>query len=195
VDQLLTDVAPALALGVDPAPEDVVRRPPRRPTDRVIDRARWGGILWIGLVTALVTLAALDLRLYGGFLGGSGGVGEARTMAFTTLVIAQLFNCLNARSERASAFTRLFANGWLWAAIALSAVLQVAVVKLPVMNDAFHTTPLTVADWGICGGLASVVLWAGELRKLAGRARRQLGVRGSGRRSRSQALTVRSSRT
>ena len=56
------------------------------------------------LVMAVVTLVALDLRLAGGLLGGSGDIVEARTMAFTTLVFAQLFNCFNARSDRTSAF-------------------------------------------------------------------------------------------
>jgi P-type Ca2+ transporter type 2C len=169
---LLTDSAPALALGLDPAPQDVMRHPPRRPTDRMIDGEMWRGILFVGLVMAVVTLAALDLRLAGGYLGGSAGIDEARTMAFTTLVIAQLFNCLNARSDRASAFSRLFTNRWLWGAIALSLLLQVAVVELPFMNDAFSTTPLTLGDWGVCVALASVVLWADELRKLAARRTR-----------------------
>ena len=91
---------------------------------------------------AVVTLAALDLRLAGGILGGSGDIVEARTMAFTTLVLAQLFNCFNARSDRTSAFHHLFTNPWLWGAIALSVVLQVAVVQVPFLNDAFDTTPL-----------------------------------------------------
>jgi P-type Ca2+ transporter type 2C len=164
---LLTDSAPALALGVDPPPQDVMRHPPRRPTDRMIDGEMRRGILFIGLVMAIVTLVALDLRLAGGYLGGSGTIDEARTMAFTTLVIAQLFNCLNARSDRASAFSRLFTNRWLWGAIALSLLLQVAVVELPLMNEAFRTTPLGLSDWGVCVALASVVLWAEELRKLA----------------------------
>ena len=166
---LLTDSAPALALGVDPPPEDVMRRPPRRPTDRMIDAEMWKGILFVGLVMAVVTLIALDLRLAGGFLGGSGSIEGARTMAFTTLVVAQLFNCLNARSDRSSAFSRLFTNRWLWGAIALSLLLQVAVVELPFMNEAFSTTPLSLGEWGICVGLASVVLWADEVRKLAAR--------------------------
>ena len=84
---LLTDTAPALAMGVDPPPDDVMRRPPRRLTDRVIDREMWIGIFWVGLVMAIVTLVALDLRLAGGLLGGSGDIDEARTMAFTTLVL------------------------------------------------------------------------------------------------------------
>ena len=58
-------------------------------------------------------------------------------MAFTTLVLAQLFNCFNARSDRTSAFHHLFTNRLLWGAIALSAALQVAVVQLPFLNDAF----------------------------------------------------------
>ena len=163
---LLTDGAPALALGIDPPPHDVMRRPPRRLTDRVIDAEMWVGIVWIGAVMALVTLLALDLGLPGGLVGGSGDVVHARTMAFTTLVLAQLFNCFNARSDRTSAFRRLFTNRLLWSAIALSALLQVAVVQLSFLNEAFDTTPLGAHDWMICIGLASIVLWAGEARKL-----------------------------
>jgi P-type Ca2+ transporter type 2C len=63
-------------------------------------------------------------------------------MAFTTLVFAQLFNCFNARSDRTSAFHHPFANRWLWGAIAVSVVLQAAVVGLSFMTEAFVTTPL-----------------------------------------------------
>jgi len=166
---LLTDSAPALALGVDPPPDDVMRRRPRGLRDRVIDRDMWIGIVYVGLVMAVVTLAALDLRLDGGPLGGSGDVETARTMAFTTLVLAQLFNCFNARSERTSAFHRLFTNRYLWGAVALSLALQVAVVQAPFLNDAFATTPLSLEDWLVCTALASVVLWAVEAKKLVER--------------------------
>ena len=172
---LLTDGAPALALGMDPPPDDVMERPPRQLSDRVIDREMWLGILWVGAVMAVVTLVALDLRLPGGIVGGSGSVAEARTMAFTTLVLAQLFNCFNARSDRTSAFHRLFTNRFLWAAIALSALLQVAVVEVPFLNDAFKTAPLGLDEWLICVGLASVVLWADEAKKLLERRLRSRG--------------------
>ena len=168
---LLTDTAPALAMGVDPPPDDVMTRPPRGLHDRVIDREMQIGIGFVGLVMALVTLLALDLRLPGGLIDGGGDIVEARTMAFTTLVLAQLFNAFNARSGRVSAFHHLFTNPLLWAAIGASLVLQVAVVHLGVLNRAFDTTPLSAADWLICAALASTVLWAEELRKLAGRAR------------------------
>jgi len=163
---LLTDTAPALAMAADPPPDDVMRMPPRRATDRVIDREMWVGILFVGLVTAVVSLIALDIGLDGGLLGGSGDIDQARTMAFTTLVLAQLFNCFNARSDRASAFHHLFTNRLLWAAIGLSAALQWAVVQLPLFNDAFGTAPLSTGEWLTCLGLASVVLWAAEAKKL-----------------------------
>jgi magnesium-transporting ATPase (P-type) len=173
---LLTDTAPALAMGLDPPPENVMRRPPRRLTERVIDGEMWLGILWVGLVMALATLSALDLRLPGGVLGGSGTVEEARSMAFTTLVFAQLFNCFNARSDRTSAFHQLFTNRWLWGAIALSAALQIAVVQLPFLNDAFGTRPLGPEDWLVCIALASLVLWADEAKKALGRLARPAAV-------------------
>ena len=91
---------------------------------------------------------------------------EARTIAFTTLVFAQLFNAFNARSDTVSAFHNLFTNRWLWGAVALSAVLQVAAVQLPVFNRPFGTTPMALRDWALSVTLASMVLWADEAKKL-----------------------------
>jgi Ca2+-transporting ATPase len=163
---LLTDTAPALAMGVDPPPDDVMARPPRRLTDRIIDAEMWEGVAFIGLVMALATLLTFDIALPGGLVDGSASLTKARTMAFTTLVLAQLFNCFNARSDRVSAFHHLFTNRLLWGAIGLSLALQVAVVSVPFLRHAFETTPLGVADWLLSGAMASTVLWADELRKL-----------------------------
>jgi magnesium-transporting ATPase (P-type) len=115
---------------------------------------------------ALATLFVLDLKLPGGLVEGSADLAEARTAAFTVLVLAQLFNCFNSRSDRVSAFRGLFTNRWLWAAIALSLALQVLVVHVPILNRAFGTTPLSAADWALCAALASSVLWLDELKKL-----------------------------
>ncbi len=163
---MLTDTGPALALGLDPPPNDVMKHPPRRLDERVVDPEMIRGIGLVGLVMALVSLFALDLKLPGGFVDGSGTIDEARTMAFTTLVLAQLYNCLNARSETVSAFQQLFTNRWLWGAIAVSLALQVAVVHVPILNDGFRTVPLSASEWLICAALASVVLWVDEARKL-----------------------------
>ena len=172
---LLTDTGPALAMGVDRPPDDVMSRPPRRLTDRVIDAEMQVGVVFVGLVMAVATLVALDIGLPGGIFDGVDSLTEARTMAFTTLVLAQLFNCFNARSDRVSAFHDLFTNRFLWGAVGLSLVLQLAVVYLPFLNEAFDTTPLDATDWVLCASLASSVLWADELRKAAGRRRRGRG--------------------
>jgi magnesium-transporting ATPase (P-type) len=140
--------------------------PPHRLTDRVIDRQMQLGVLLVGLLMALVTLVAIDLKLPGGLVEGSSDLVEARTAGFTVLVLAQVFNCFNSRSDRTSAFRGLFTNRWLWAAVALSLALQVLVVHVPILNRAFGTTPLSAADWVLCTALASSVLWADELKKL-----------------------------
>ena len=125
----------------------------------------WRGVLEMGLVMAIATLLTIDLFLPGGLFEGSHALEYARTAGFTVLVFAQLFNCFSARSETASAFRHLFANHWLWGAVILSALLQVAVVHLPLLNTAFGTTPLTGADWLLCLGMGSAVLWFAEARK------------------------------
>jgi calcium-translocating P-type ATPase len=163
---LLTDTGPALALGVDPPPDDVMRRPPRPPTERVIDRPTWWAVGFVGLTMAVVTLLAFDIHHPGGLVEGTGSQAEARTAAFTTLVLAQLFNCFNSRSTRRSAFPTVFGNRLLWAAVAVSLLLQVAVVHVPLLNQAFGTAPLTPRQWALCALLASVVLGAEEVRKL-----------------------------
>jgi magnesium-transporting ATPase (P-type) len=169
---LLTDGALALALGVDPAVENVMDRPPRRLTDRVIDREMLVTIVLIGLTAAVAALVALDLRLPGGLLGGDGDIKTARTMAFSTLVIGQIFNAFNARSDRVSAFVRPFENRILWASVIVTVGLQVAVVHLSWMQRAFDTASLDATEWLITVALASAVLWVDELRKLAYRIRR-----------------------
>jgi P-type Ca2+ transporter type 2C len=177
---LITDAGPALAMGVDPIADDVMTRPPRRLGEPMIDRHMWAGVIGTGFVMAVVTLLTIDMFLPGGLIAGSHDLASARTAGFTVLVLAQLFNCFNARSEAASAWRGLFANRWLWGAVTLSAALQVAVVHLPLLNSAFGTVPLDATQWLACIGMASLVLWFGELRKLAHRAWRTWIRRGGG---------------
>ena len=162
---LVTDSGPALAMGVDPETEDVMARPPRRSTERVIDGPMWRGVVETGLVMALMTLLTMDMQLPGGMIEGNNTLDEARTAGFTVLVLAQLFNCFSARSETTSAFLHLFVNRWLWGAVALSVLLQVAVVHLKPLNVGFGTAPLSAGQWLVCVLMASVVLWFAELRK------------------------------
>jgi Ca2+-transporting ATPase len=93
-------------------------------------------------------------------------------MAFTTLMLFQLFNVLNARSDDRSAFVHLFTNGWLWTAIGGSVVLQLLVVYVPFLQRAFGTTALSAADWALCLVVASSVLWLREASKAIPRGTR-----------------------
>ncbi|MCS6880896.1 MAG: cation-translocating P-type ATPase [Oscillochloridaceae bacterium] len=170
---LLTDAAPALALGLEPADPQVMERPPRDPRTPVITRQMWFNIFFAGLIMAVGTLAVMDAALPGGLIAGTGDLAYAQTMSFTTLVLFQLFNVLNARSDERSAFYRFFGNPWLWGAVGLSFVLQALVVYLPALQRPFNTVPLSLNDWVVCVGVASSVLWLGEARKLIARLRRQ----------------------
>lgn len=166
---LITDSWPALAMGLDPSDDDVMARKPRPPSERVIDAAMWWGVVQIGLVVSVVTLLTIDIYLPGGMVEGDHDLANARTAGFTVLVFAHLFNCFNARSETASAFSHPVINLWLWGAVTFSALLQVAVVHIEILNTAFGTVPLMLSQWFFCAAMGSAVLWYSELRKFVKR--------------------------
>jgi P-type Ca2+ transporter type 2C len=167
---LVTDGAPALALGVDPADPAIMNQPPRPRGEGVITRRMWAGIFFVGAVMAAGTLVVLDGSLPGGLIEGSGSLSYGQTMAFTTLMLFQLFNVVNARSDERSAFSGLFANHWLWAGIGLSLLLHVLVVYVPFLQEAFSTVSLSASDWLACAAVASSVLWLREASKVVTRA-------------------------
>jgi len=170
---LITDSGPALAMGLDPATDDLMARKPRHLNDRLIDARMWSSVIQTGLVTAVVALLTMDFYLPGGLIPyngpGTGDLTTARTAGFTVLVFTSLFTCFTARSDTESVFVGLFANRWLWGAVTLSLLLQVGVVHVPVLNIAFGTAPLTLDQWLVCAAMASGVLIYSELRKLLGR--------------------------
>ena len=163
---LVTDGAPALALGVDPADENLMQRPPRPRGEGVITARMWRGIFFVGAIMAGGTLAVFDASLPGGLIEGAGDLRYAQTMAFTTLILFQIFNVFNARSDTRSAFHGLFCNHWLWIGLGVSFVLQLAVIYVPFLQKSFSTVSLTSADWLLCAIVASSVLWLRELSKL-----------------------------
>jgi potassium/sodium efflux P-type ATPase len=168
---LVTDSGPALAMGVDPPVDDLMARKPRHVSERLIDGRMWGNVVQTGLVIAVVTLLTIDIHLPGGLIEGTYDLATARTAGFTVLVFTSLYTCITARSDITSAFTHLFVNPWLWGAIALSVLLQVAVVNVELLNLAFGTVPLAFDQWLLCAAMASVVLWFSELSKLVSRMR------------------------
>jgi P-type Ca2+ transporter type 2C len=162
---LITDGPPALALGLDPPNPTVMRNRPRPAGERVITGRMWAGIFFVGAIMAVGTLYVLDASLPGGLVEGTGTLRYAQTKAFTTLILFQLFNVFNARSDRQSAFRRLFSNRWLWGAVLLSVALQCAVLYTPFLQQAFSTVRLTPGDWLQCAAVASSVVWLRELEK------------------------------
>jgi Ca2+-transporting ATPase len=170
---LVTDGPPALALGVEPADADLMRQPPRPAAEPVVTPRMWRDIVFVGLIMAAGTLFVLDASMPGGFVTGTRDLRFGQTMAFTTLMLFQIFNVFNARSETRSAFARAFTNPWLWAAVGLSLGLQVLVVYVPLLQQAFGTVGLTGRDWLACVAVASSVVWIGEIQKVVIRSGRR----------------------
>jgi Ca2+-transporting ATPase len=177
---LVTDGPPALALGVDPKDPDVMDREPRQRGTGVLTGADWTYITGVGLIMMVGTVAVLDAYYPGGlftlFATGAGpnlaDEAHARTMAFTTLMLFQLFNVYNCRSMWRSAFLGFLENKWLILAVALGVVTHIAVIYVPILQTAFHTVALTLTDWTIATAIGASLLVVVELVKVVLRGRR-----------------------
>ena len=84
--------------------------PPRPPAEHVITPEMWITVGLVGLVMSIATLLVFDASLPGGLIEGTAGIRHGRTMAFTTLVLCQLFNAFNSRSNEESAFVGMLAQ-------------------------------------------------------------------------------------
>jgi Ca2+-transporting ATPase len=156
---LITDGLTALALGLEPAEQDVMQRRPRDPGEPILTRTAFLVILvlgaWLGLLTLYVFSGLYHIDL-----------DRARTMAFSGLIIFELYNVLNFRSFRFPLHRiGFFSNPTLLYAILGSLALQVLVVYVPVFQTFLGTAPLTLADWGLLALLGLPVLLAGEVYK------------------------------
>ena len=158
---LVTDGAPALALSAEPAEPRLMRRAPRKVEEKIVNKRRGIMIFFIGIIMMLGTLGIFQ------WYNPEVSLAYAQTMAFTTLMMYQMFNVLNQRSEDYSIFSiGIFTNKYLWFAIALSVGLQVAVVHIPFMNSIFSTVSIRAIDWLYTILISSSVLIFGEIVKL-----------------------------
>lgn len=147
---LVTDGIPALALAVDPKAPDLMKRPPRRPEARLLDGGRLLAIGGEGLMLGLIALGAFSYSLY----GLHQELDQARTVAFTVMVVAQLVHVFNCRSERLSLFQLgVGTNRALVWAFLLSLVVQVAVLTVPAVASIFKVAPLPIEDWALMGAM------------------------------------------
>ncbi|MFP3895842.1 MAG: cation-translocating P-type ATPase [Anaerolineales bacterium] len=161
---LVTDGLPGLALGVEPSAPDIMERPPHSPNESVLARGLGTYILWVGPLMGIVALLPQ-------FLAASPEVdlagGTWRTMVFTTLALAQMGNALAIRSDRLLLIQLgLFTNPALLGAVALTLVLQLAVIYVPFMQTIFDTSPLTLEQLGISLAFSSIVFVAVEMVKM-----------------------------
>ncbi|MDT8391174.1 MAG: cation-translocating P-type ATPase [Lentisphaeria bacterium] len=155
---LVTDGLPALALGIEPPERDVMSRPPRHPDAPVIDKKMGANILWMGAVMMIFSLA-VGYYFWGkaGSPVGGAAHGEAtqavvwQTMLFTTMVFIQLFLAFALRSTTDFVWRKgLFSNPPLIWALAVTGILQAAVVYVPILQDFFRTTALSGRQFGLC---------------------------------------------
>ena len=159
---LVTDGIPALALAVDPKAPDLMKRPPRRPDARLLDGGRLLAIGGEGLMLGLIALGAFSYSLY----GLHQELDQARTVAFTVMVVAQLVHVFNCRSERLSLFQLgVGTNRALVWAFVLSLVVQVAVLTVPAIAPIFKVAPLPIEDWVLMGAMGLLPFLLMELIK------------------------------
>jgi Ca2+-transporting ATPase len=167
---LMTDGLPALALSMEPAEGDVMKRPPRQPGESIFAQGLGLHAVWVGLLMAAIVLfiQAWSIKT---------GHAHWQTMVFTVLCLTQMGNVLAIRSERESLFTTgLFSNKPLLGAVIMSFLFQMAVVYIPALNPVFRTKPLSPGELTLTLLASSLVFFAVEFDKAW---RRSKGARGS----------------
>ncbi len=160
---LLSDGLPGLALAAEPAERDIMKRPPRPPSESIFAGGNWQHMIWVGLTMASLTILTQAYAY-------ESSNPHWQTMVFTTLTLAQMANIMAIRSDRQSLFTLgLFSNLPLLGAVLLTCVLQLGVVYIPALNPIFRTQPLSPVELGICLATPALIFGAVEIEKLLAR--------------------------
>lgn len=156
---LVTDGLPALALSLEPAEKDAMRRPPRHPKESIFAHGLGAHALWVGFLMALLVLGTQfwAIRI---------DLAEWQTIVFTVLCLTQLGHVLAIRSERESLFTQgILSNKPLFGAVVLAFAFQMATVYIPFLNPIFRTQPLSVTQLIVTLLISSLVFVAVEVEK------------------------------
>jgi P-type Ca2+ transporter type 2C len=164
---LITDSFPALALGQEKGEPDIMKQKPRNQKESILNAEMIRTIVIQSIAIFAATFSAFlaGLSIYGRTIDGGPSDG-ARTFAFVTLILAELFRSYSARSEHLSVFKLgLFSNSTLNKAILLSLALLFVVVYVPFLDPIFHTVQLTGTDWAIILPLAMIPFAAAEIDK------------------------------
>lgn len=164
---LLSDGAPALALGLEKGEPDIMEQPPRLPQEPVINRDMLAGVLVQSMaITGTVLLAYWrGLTVYAAKYGAD-PTQTAESMAFVTLVLSELFRAYTARSERYPLLKLgVFSNKWMQYAVGFSVLLLLVVVYVPFLQPIFNTVPLNLEEWALMLPLILIPSLAAELQK------------------------------
>jgi len=141
---LVTDGAPALALGMEGGDPDTMKKPPRPPQEPVINKDMAIGLAAVSIVDTIAILTAFYLALD----RFAGHVEAAQTVAFVTLCTSELLRAFTARSEYYSLFSiGVFSNRWMVWAVGVSFLLVLMTVYVPFLRPFFDTAYLSLADW------------------------------------------------
>jgi Ca2+-transporting ATPase len=160
---LVTDGLPALALGVEPAEPDTMRRSPYPPNENVFARGMGPHVIWVGILMAFLSLAV-------GYGYWKAGQPNWQTMLFTTLTLSQMAHVLAIRSERSSLFQiGLLTNKGLLAAVILTILLQFSLIYVPFLRTIFSTRPLGFWDVSLSILLSALTFGAVEIEKFVTR--------------------------
>ncbi len=170
---LVTDCFPALALGMEKAEPDTMKRPPRSSKEGIFAGGLFGDIAYQGiLVTALTIISYIVGNSFevGHFAMPHGISEHGMTMAFLTMSMCEIFHSFNLRSQRKSVFSLKGHNKILWAAMLGSLVLTTAVLEIPFLANAFGFTPIGWVEYAVAIALAILVIPVVEIVKLIQRA-------------------------
>jgi len=167
---LVTDGLPAMALGVDQAESDLMQHKPRSAKENIFARRLGWKIISRGLLIGLCTLGAFVLALNEGE-GHSDGLVHAQTVAFATLVMAQLIHVFDCRSSRSIFHRRLLENKFLVLAVLSSLLLMLAVLYFEPLQPIFKTVPLDLRDWALVLVAAGIPTFAMGIGSVLGTAK------------------------
>ncbi|MBW4522387.1 MAG: cation-translocating P-type ATPase [Scytolyngbya sp. HA4215-MV1] len=157
---LVTDGLPALALAVEPAGANVMKRPPFNPRESIFARGLGSYMVRIGIIFAFITIVLMDWAYnYSHAPGFDPSRADIwKTMVFTTLCLAQMGHAIAVRSSnRLIIETNPFSNLYVWSAVLMTTVLQLLLIYVPHLQQFFGTHSLTLTELGICLGFSSLM--------------------------------------
>ena len=159
---LVTDGTAGISLALEPTHPGIIKYPPRLPQESILSKIIISRIFLVSLIMLLGTMFLYYLEIRAG-----SDISRARTMAFATMVVFQVFNILNSRSLRESIFKMpFFSNKYILGSMIISFSLSYLTVALPAMQNLFHTVTLSMGDWLKIFLLALLIIVAVEVEKL-----------------------------